>query len=115
MQLILNTTKLTEIFIECDDFTKALENYFDTHGLPNPKGKKQKTERKMNKSEMMAIIIFYHYSGFKCFKWYYNIVIRIMLKSYFPNAFSYNRFILLMSELNLYLITFTADDRLLIR
>ena len=112
MQFILNTTKLTEIFIECDDFTKALEKYFDTHGLPNPKGEKLKADRKMNKSEMMAIVIFYHYSGFKCFKWYYNIVIRIMLKSYFPNAFSYNRFILLMSELNLYLITFIAAFKL---
>lgn len=112
MQLILSTTKLTEIFIECDDFMKALEKYFDAHSLPNSDKVKVKLERKMTKSEMMAIVIFYHYSGFKCFKWYYNIVIRVMLKSYFPNAFSYNRFIQLMSELNLYLITFIAAFRL---
>lgn len=100
MQVILNTTKLTEIFIECDDFCVELKDYVQTQGLPNPNGEKKAKTRKMSHSEMMAIVIFYHYSGFKCFKWYYNIVIRVILKSYFPSAFSYNRFIQLMPELN---------------
>ena len=93
MRLILSTTKLTELFIECDDFLKGLSNYLDTHGLPYPDIRQVKKQRQMSESEMMTIVVFYHFSGFKCFKWYYNIVIRVMLKSYFPSAFSYSRFI----------------------
>ncbi len=112
MRLILSTTKLTELFIECDDFLKGLANYLDTHGLPNPDTRQVKKQRQMSESEMMTIVVFYHFSGFKCFKWYYNIVIRVMLKSYFPTAFSYSRFIQLMPELNLYLIIFMTAFRL---
>lgn len=112
MRLILNTTKLTEIFIESDDYLIKLEDYLARHSLPTPDNRKVKKARKMSTSEMMAIVIFYHYSGFKCFKWYYNIVIRILLKSYFPNAFSYSRFIQLMPELNLHLIIFMTATRL---
>jgi len=112
VRLILNTTKLTEIFIECDDYLIKLEEYLKSKSLPVPDTRKVKKERKMGTSEMMAIVIFYHYSGFKCFKWYYNIVIRILLKSYFPNAFSYSRFIQLMPELNLHLIIFMTAFRL---
>lgn len=112
MRLILNTTKLTEIFIECDDFLKELENYLKSHSLPDVDKRQVKKERRMSTSERMAIVIFYHYSGFKCFKWYYNIVIRVLLKSYFPDALSYTRFIQLMPELNLYLIIFMTARRL---
>jgi len=112
VRLILNTTKLTEIFIECDDYLIKLEEYLESKSLPDPDTRQVKKERKMGTSEMMAIVIFYHYSGFKCFKWYYNIVIRILLKSYFPNAFSYSRFIQLMPELNLHLIIFMTAFRL---
>ena len=61
---------------------------------------------------MMTIIIYYHYSGFKCFKWYYNIVVKRILRSYFPEVYSYNRFIELMWELNLYMAFFMTAFRL---
>jgi len=112
VQFILNTTKLTEIFIECDDFMKGIKEFMDAQGLPNPDNSRRKRERQMSESEMMTIIIYYHYSGFRCFKWYYNLVIKKAFASYFPTAFSYNRFIHLMSELNLYLTFFMAACRL---
>ena len=112
MQLILNTTKLVEIFVKCDDFMLDLESFFAKHSLPNPDVRKFKIERLMTISEMMSITIFYHYSGFKCFKYYYNIVIKKLLKKYFPNSFSYSRFIQLMPELNLYLTVFMTAFRL---
>lgn len=112
MQLVLNTTKLIEIFIECDDFFKKLEKFMDAQSLPDPENKTRNRERKMSRSEMMAIIIYYHYSGFRCFKWYYNLVIKKIYSSYFPDAFSYNRFILLMSELNFPMMFFMTACRL---
>ena len=108
MQIILNTTKLTEIFIECDDYMIGLKEFLDAQSLPDSDYSIRKRERQMSESEMMTIIIYYHYSGFKCFKWYYNLVIKKAFASYFPTAFSYNRFIQLMWELNIYLTFFMA-------
>lgn len=112
VQVLLNTTKLTEIFIECDDFLKGIKDFFDAQSLPDPNGRVKKRARMMTESEMMTIIIYYHFSGFKCFKWYYNYVIKKIFASYFPATFSYNRFILLMAELNIYLMFFMTACRL---
>lgn len=108
----LDTSKLTEIFIECDDFLSRIEDFLAAQSLPSEAKHRVKRSRKMTHSEMMTIIIYYHYSGFKCFKWYYNLVIRGILRSYFPQAYSYNRFIELMWELNLYMIFFMAGCRM---
>jgi hypothetical protein len=54
----------------------------------------------------MAIVIFYHISGFKCFKYYYQQGILEKWKSYFPKAVSYNRFIELKKEVNMALFFF---------
>jgi hypothetical protein len=54
----------------------------------------------------MAIVIFYHVSGFKCFKYYYQQGILKTWKSYFPQAVSYNRFIELKKEVNMALFFF---------
>lgn len=66
----------------------------------------------MSESEMMAIVIFYHHSGFKCFKYYYECVIQGTLKSYFPKAYSYSRFVNLQQRLNFPLFTFLSACRL---
>ena len=112
MHFVLNATKLIEIFIECDDYHKAFKEYLEAHSLPSPDFMLVPKVRKMSQSEMMSILIFYHFSGFKCFKWYYNVVIRGILKSYFPNAFSYSRFIQLMPELNIHMMFFMTALRL---
>lgn len=49
----------------------------------------------------MAIVIFYHYSGSKCFKYFYCQGILGTWKSYFPKAVSYNRFIEIKKQVNL--------------
>lgn len=54
----------------------------------------------------MAIVIFYHVAGFKCFKYYYQQGILKTWKSYFPQAVSYNRFIELKKEVNMALFFF---------
>ncbi len=50
----------------------------------------------MSTSERMAIVVFYHHSGFKCFKYYYEQVIQKAFASYFPHSYSYSR----LKELN---------------
>ena len=112
MPVYLDTTKLVEIFIECDDFILGIEDFLNQQALPSNQDMRTKRHPQMSKSEMMTIVIYYHVSGFKCFKWYYNLIIRKVFKSYFPTAFSYSRFIQLMGELNLYLAFFMSACRL---
>lgn len=103
--LILNTTKLVEIYIHCDDFFLSLETHRASYSLP---ANKRIYERKMSDSERMAIVIFYHLSGIRCFKWYYNHIIRGYLSDYFPSAWSYSTFVEKMPELNLPLLILMA-------
>jgi hypothetical protein len=107
MTAILNTTKLTDIFVLCDDFIKNLHQY----QLDNDYQIEEKEEL-MTESEMMAIVIFYHHSGFKCFKYYYEQVIKKYLSSYFPKSYSYSRFVNLMKKLNFPLFAFLCACRL---
>ena len=54
----------------------------------------------------MAIVIFYHFGHYKCFKYFYQQGVLIHLKSYFPDTVSYNRFIELKKEVNIALYFF---------
>ena len=69
-------------------------------------------QAQMSLSEMASIIIGYHQSKYKCFKFYYQEQILIDLKSYFPNAISYERFVILKHRLKPYLESFMGDTRL---
>ncbi len=60
MRTILDTTKLVEIFVVCDDMSKKLSAYCLENNL-----QQEKAERLMSESEMMTIVIYYHHSGFK--------------------------------------------------
>jgi hypothetical protein len=101
--LILNETKLIEIFILCDDLMKAIDQHMASQSLEEPEGSGREYPRKMSDSERLAIVIFYHLSGVKCFKWYYNHIICGALSDCFPQAWSYSTFVEKKGELNLYL------------
>ena len=107
MTTILDTTKLTDIFIQCDDFCKILNAYQIENNLTM-----EKEETLMSESEMMSVVIFYHLSGMKCFKYYYQQCIQKHLSSYFPDTYSYNRFVHLMQKLNFPLFAFLSAHRL---
>ena len=50
----------------------------------------------MSKSEIMTILLCYHFVSFRNFKHYYLFFIKEHLASYFPKAVSYTRFVELM-------------------
>ncbi len=56
--------------------------------------------------EIMTIVIFYHFSGYKCFKYYYQKCILSESKSYFPDAVFHNRFSEIKKTVNLPLYMF---------
>ena len=50
-------------------------------------------------SEVMSIVIMFHLSNHRTFKWYYKHFICGAMKGYFPRLLSYNRFVEVMQEL----------------
>ena len=92
--IILNTTKLTEIFVIVDDFMKEFEPYTYTKLLGT-----QVWKGKMSKSEMMTIVIFFHLSGIRCFspvnrltvptcRGIFNVVLQLCYSGTFKELFS---------------------------
>lgn len=61
---------------------------------------------RLSPSEIMTIVIYYHLSGYKCFKYYYQECILKQGLSYFPDAVSYNRFIEIKKTINVPLYMF---------
>ena len=60
----------------------------------------------MSKSEIMTILLCYHFGSFRNFKHYYLFFIKEYLASYFPNAVSYTRFVELMPRVFFELMAF---------
>lgn len=86
--------KLIEIFITCDDFCNALTQWQTQQGCLSTN-----RQGELSDSEMLAITVFYHYSGYKCFQYYYQNCVQMPLKTYFPKLISYERFVARMPRL----------------
>lgn len=102
--MIINEIKIIKLFCELDDFS----NEFNKKMLQHMLGKvsPQSFHRpEISVSEMMCIEILYHHSGYKCFQYYYEQEVeKGYLKSYFPSAPGYNRFVQLKPRMLLHLI-----------
>lgn len=97
--------KLIEIFIAADDFCQDFQRWLDTK--PKLEFKLPRFEGQMQVSEILTIIIFYHYSGYKCFQYYYEEQVQTELTSHFPNQVSYKRFLQLIGKSTIYLFAFS--------
>ena len=99
---------LISIFCDVDDFCKAYDDYYQTHLLPG--GARRPLQCSMSMSEIMTIVIYFHLSNHKTFKWYYKNLICGSLHTYFPHSLSYNRFVEVMQgvivPLTVYLMKF---------
>ena len=92
--MLISTLKLVELFCQLDDFCIAFEKNIAPHLLPGPGSAHSANRPAISVSEMMCIEIVYHLSGHKCFEYYYRSeVLEGNLRSYFPKAPSYNRFV----------------------
>src|SRR5688572_13219423 len=88
---------ITELYCLVDDFCKFYAEYEKNRLLP--RNKQGNRKGKMHISEMLTIILMYHTSGSKNFKYFYKLHIEYLHKQDFPNAVSYNRFIELIPRL----------------
>lgn len=84
--------KITEIFVLCDDFCKEFEKFISKHKI----GNKPKRKPQMSTSEIITIMVLFHFGAFKNLKHFYLYYVKEHMKNEFPETVSYNRFIELL-------------------
>jgi hypothetical protein len=91
---ILTHDKITEIFCIADDFCKELDQEVKKHqSLPDDGKKHRNRSREMSDSEIITIMLCFHFGSFRNFKHYYLFYVREHLRNEFPKQLSYNRFV----------------------
>ena len=83
---------IDEIFCLVDDFCKEKQVNYNPH-LLSPVTPKRQRATKLSESEIITILIYFHYSKMRDFNAYYTLHIGGPLQSAFPDLISYNRFI----------------------
>ena len=88
---------ITELYSFIDNFCKIYTLYQEKKLLPSLK--RRNRDCKMSLSEQLTIMLMYHTSYAKNFKYFYKTYIEYIHKNDFPDALSYNRFVELMPRL----------------
>lgn len=96
MDTIVSHLDVTQIFCEVDDFCQRFEQLMQPQlQLPAVIGEKQSQSR-LQRCEIMTIVIAFHGSGFRTFKEFYTLQVLPHWRRAFPKLVSYNRFVELM-------------------
>lgn len=90
--------KLVTLFYLIDEFCKEYEPRWQQSLLDNGL-KQRRTMGRLSLSEILTIAVYFHLSGYRMFKWYYQqeVLGSGFVASCFPEAVSYTRFLELMS------------------
>lgn len=86
---------LLNIFCEIDDFCKSFEKEWMERLISDGKIKRA-AKGALSMSEVMTIVVWFHISGYRTFKWYYKSHVLKRLTGEFPGLVSYSRFVELM-------------------
>lgn len=95
--MTLSTDKITDIFYLVDEFCHHFDNNIKGYTL----GKKPKRKPKMSTSEVITLMVLFHYGSHRCLKHFYLHYVKLHLSHLFPNTVSYNRFVELMQSATL--------------
>lgn len=90
----LTGSKITEIFVLVYDFCKEFEQFTSKYSL----GKAPKRKPKMSTSEIITIMLLFHFGAFKNLKHFYLYYVKEHMQPYFPDTVSYNRFVELLQS-----------------
>ena len=97
---MITKDKVTEIFCIIDEFCKNLDSEVQNNlKLPSSgvDGKHFRNRKgRMSESEIMTVMVCYHFGTYRNFKEYYMNCVQGILRREFPDAVSYNRFVELM-------------------
>lgn len=84
---------LVKIFYHIDEFCNSLSKNSDVKMMLIDEERERKREFGLSLSEVMTIMVYYHYSGYKTFKDYYTKHVIVRMTSDFKGLVSYNRFV----------------------
>lgn len=91
--------KATSLFCVIDDFCKLFEAENAGHLLLEEDGvRRRRRKTSLSDSEIITIMLYFHFGTFRNFKHYYLFFIKGTMRSFFPEAVSYNRFVELESR-----------------
>lgn len=94
---------ITELFAFIDDFCNAAHQFLNKTLIGKEiKAKKPTRAPEMSDSEIMTLVLLYHQSPCKNFKYYYNSYVQLY-KLEFPKLVSYERFVQLKPRILQYL------------
>lgn len=110
----MNQDKITEIFVEVDDFCQKFQkSILEAKKLALESKKKARNRAsQMSDSEIITIMIVFHLGAHRCFKHYYFQVIKEHYSHLFPKLVSYNRFIELQAKVAVPFMLFLKECRL---
>ena len=94
---MITEDKVSEIFCIADDFCKEFDKEIEKNALPAPDGTvRRRRKRMMSDSEIITILICFHFNTYRNFKHYYLGCVCIHWRHLFPRTFSYSRFVEVM-------------------
>src|SRR5574344_2435908 len=104
---MITKDKITEIFYIIDEFNSIFDAEIEKRHLLSTTGKARRMRKaSLSDSEIMTILLLFHFGTFRNFKHYYLHYIKEHLSKEFPDAVSYNRFIELESRVFFKLVFF---------
>jgi len=92
--MTLSIDKIINIFYLVDEFCQHFDQSIKDHSLGNQPRRKPR----MSTSEVITLMILFHYGSFRNMKHFYMHYAQTHLRHLFPNTVSYNRFVELMQS-----------------
>ncbi len=89
---------VTQIFCDADDFCQEFIPNWQKTLLEDGETKMRIRERSVCESEIIALVVCFHISGYRTFKWFYTRFVQKFWLSEFPGLPSYNRFVEIMAD-----------------
>ena len=104
---MITEDKVIEIFCVMDEFCNNFASECEKNLRLEDKECSHRNRRgKLSVSEIMTILVCYHFGSFSNFKHYYLFYVRQHLAGSFPDAVSYNRFVELMPRVFFHMMPF---------
>ena len=100
---------LCTLFCSIDDFWQTFKKEWEQHLLSFGQ-KKRGPEPELSISEMMTIMILFHQSNYRTFKYFY-LYVSTHLRAYFPKLISYDRFVYIQKTLFIPLFAYLLQNR----
>ena len=104
---MITTSKITEIYCIADDFCKEFDQEIKKHQISDDtQHKRRNRSRSLSDSEIITIMLCFHFGSFRNFKHYYLFYVSHHLREEFPDLVSYNRLVELQGKVFVPLVLF---------